>query len=225
MQLLSFIAGHFFGEVVVFKSLGIVLLWSFFIFGAMYHRSGEYEELRRAMPVPLLIFTTFFLSYLTLKRGAGLKTLIWILGIGVTGFYLEVIGVRTQALFGPYLYGEALGVKVLEVPLVMAAAWIKVIILGCSFFAVRIRNPFLGAFMAAIVITIYDIALEPAAIELDYWVWLSGTPPLQNYLVWFIASYVLAVIGLYGRVFTSPMPLWLVHLLLAEELYFYLVAL
>jgi putative membrane protein len=39
--------------------------------------------------------------------------------------------------------------------------------------------------------TSLDFLIEPIAIKLDFWQWQNNTVPLQNYLAWFILSFIL----------------------------------
>ena len=46
------------------------------------------------------------------------------------------------------------------------------------------------ALIGAALMVVYDFALEPAAIDMDMWNW-GGPVPMQNYIAWFIISFVL----------------------------------
>ncbi|HMQ01191.1 MAG TPA: carotenoid biosynthesis protein, partial [Cyclobacteriaceae bacterium] len=39
-----------------------------------------------------------------------------------------------------------------------------------------------------------DVFIEPVAIHYDFWSWENITPPLQNYIGWFVVSSLLLVI-------------------------------
>ena len=41
------------------------------------------------------------------------------------------------------------------------------------------------AILSGLFMVIYDFALEPNAIALNYWQWAGNTIPLQNYIAWF----------------------------------------
>ena len=49
------------------------------------------------------------------------------IGIFLAGFFIEVMGVHTGVIFGKYWYGQTLGTKVLDVPLVIGANWLLLI--------------------------------------------------------------------------------------------------
>ena len=55
---------------------------------------------------------------------------------------------------------------------------------------------------------IYDVAIEPVAIALDYWQWGGGEIPLQNYLAWAaIACLISLPLHLLKIRFRSPVQL------------------
>jgi putative membrane protein len=57
--------------------------------------------------------------------------------------------------------------------------------------------------MAATLMVIYDIPLEPYAIYFDMWNW-GGAVPLQNYLAWFVISLVLHLVLYRWKLMESP---------------------
>jgi putative membrane protein len=61
-------------------------------------------------------------------------------------------------------------------------------------------------FAGALLMVIYDILLEPVAIRLDMWSWETVTPPLQNYIAWFIISFPLVMLlGRYTKNSSNPL--------------------
>ena len=48
--------------------------------------------------------------------------------------------------------------------------------------------------MCARICTLLDVLIEPVAIKLDYWSWENNVIPLQNYVMWFIVSFVIQLI-------------------------------
>jgi putative membrane protein len=125
------------------------------------------------------------------QKRARLRLIVWIVLTYAVTFALEAIGTATGLVFGPYDYGNVLGVMVLAVPVVIGFNWVLVV-LG----ALRIvqRLPWWAAIPgAAVLTTAFDFLMEPAAIHLGYWTWhWDGIPP-QNYLAWFLISFTAAV--------------------------------
>jgi putative membrane protein len=111
----------------------------------------------------------------------------------LTGFFVEVIGVKTGNVFGEYYYGDPLGPKVMDVPLMIGVNWLMLIYI-CSDIAGRLKIPLiLKAFIAAGLMTILDLFIEPVAIKLEFWYWISDSVPIANYLAWYATSFLLAI--------------------------------
>lgn len=113
------------------------------------------------------------------------------------GFGIEVMGVATGWLFGDYSYGDGLGPKALEVPLLMGVLW-WLLLLGTHHWSERILawrgrpvSPFSRAALAATLMTALDGAIEPVAIRAGWWTWHEGHIPWTNYATWWVASLAL----------------------------------
>ena len=106
------------------------------------------------------------------------------------GFLAEVVGVHTGLLFGDYSYGTVLGWKVAEVPLTIGTNWLLLTYLcGSVVDRLPLRVP-LKILLAAGLMTLLDILIEPVAVQLDFWTWHTATIPLSNYLGWYGVSAV-----------------------------------
>ena len=76
------------------------------------------------------------------------------------------------------------------------------------------------AVVASVLIALYDVAIEPVAVKLDYWQWGGGTIPLRNYVMWAVVALVISLpLQVLGIRFRSP--LLLVYL--GAQLFFFLV--
>jgi uncharacterized membrane protein len=53
--------------------------------------------------------------------------------------------------------------------------------------------------IATLCAPLFDFAMEPVAVTLHYWQWHTGSPPLQNYMVWGAISGVLCSVYLVLR--------------------------
>jgi len=109
------------------------------------------------------------------------------------GMTVEWIGVHTGLLFGNYKYGENLGLKLFEVPLVIGLNWSMLTVITASFVD-RIKSTMIiKILLAAALMTLFDALMEPVAITSDFWHW-KGDIPLYNYVCWFIVSLVLQAV-------------------------------
>jgi bisanhydrobacterioruberin hydratase len=151
---------------------------------------------------PLMIFLTPFTLLLTgsvtlyssFQKG-NTKLVVWGLIVYIVTFSLEVIGVNTGYIFGSYYYGNVLGLQFFDVPLIIGFNWV-VIILGAIGIASRIhKSAFQIALLTGTFAVLFDLMLEPVAINLGYWKWQQGFIPLQNYYAWFAIAFFASLLG------------------------------
>ncbi len=134
-----------------------------------------------------LAFTCFvFLIHQPLNN---LNYTLSFIGLAAVGFVAEVIGVKTGVVFGNYYYGNALGYKVLGVPLVISLNWGLLINIGVLVATYLSKKPLLIATLAAFIITGIDLLIEQVASQMDYWHFSNGIAGIQNYIGWFIISF------------------------------------
>lgn len=134
-----------------------------------------------------LAFTCFvFLIHQPLNN---LNYTISFISLAFVGFVAEVIGVKTGVVFGNYYYGNALGYKVLGVPLVISLNWGLLINIGVLVATYFSKKPLLIATLAAFIITGVDLLIEQVASQMDYWHFSKGIAGIQNYIGWFIISF------------------------------------
>lgn len=106
------------------------------------------------------------------------------------GILLEMIGVNTGLIFGSYEYGPTLGPQIWHTPLMIGVNWLMLVYASLVIVSRYIEKTYFRALIGAALMVVYDFALEPAAIDLDMWNW-GGAVPMQNYIAWFIISFVL----------------------------------
>jgi len=110
--------------------------------------------------------------------------------IGILGFFIELLGVKTGIIFGSYNYGATLGSKWQGVPFLIGLNWASMVFYSSSILAGRIKNTFGKSLVGATMMTAYDFFLEPVAVRFDFWHWNTNEIPLQNYITWFICSFL-----------------------------------
>jgi putative membrane protein len=135
------------------------------------------------------------------------------------GFGIEYLGVHTGVIFGSYQYGDALGFKLANIPLLIGVNWVLLIFAaGSTIQYVPIKSDVLKAVLAAALLVVLDVFIEPVAIHFDYWYWASATVPLQNYVAWFVFSF--GCFWLFFNQKKSTKSFVAVTLLLAQFLFF-----
>lgn len=110
-------------------------------------------------------------------------------GVWAVGFGVEALGVNTGFPFGEYWYGDVLGRKLFSAPLLIGVNWLLLSYASLSFTRLLYKGA-LAIPLAAFLMTIMDVLIEPVAIELGYWTWQDGMPPRQNYQAWFVVSHL-----------------------------------
>ncbi|RPD49306.1 carotenoid biosynthesis protein [Hymenobacter sediminis] len=111
----------------------------------------------------------------------------------LVGFFVEVVGVRTGLLFGQYTYGETLGFKWLNTPLMIGVNWLM-LTYSAGILARYLPIPnFLRAIVASLLLVGLDICLEPVAVRYDFWEWQYNVIPMLNFKGWFLVSLILQV--------------------------------
>lgn len=119
------------------------------------------------------------------------RFLIFALITSLTGFFVEVFGVQTRVIFGDYFYEHTLGYKFLDVPLVIALNWLMLVYITGDICNKLPANKLLKSLSGAALMVLLDIFIEPVAIRHDFWEWQGETVPLQNYLAWYVISFLL----------------------------------
>jgi putative membrane protein len=128
------------------------------------------------------------------------KLFIWALPILIATFMIEVLGVRTGLIFGRYEYGGTLGVHILGVPPVIGLNWVLVM-LGAILLAGRVtKRPLPMALLSGVLAVVFDLVMEPVAIELDYWTWDNVAVPLQNYIAWGVIAFMISLAYSWAKV-------------------------
>jgi bisanhydrobacterioruberin hydratase len=141
-------------------------------------------------PYTLLLTCFVFLIHSPLTDK---KFLFAFFSIALLGFIIEVIGVKTGLVFGKYSYGDGLGIKLLDVPLIISINWAMLICAGIRIVSGIFANKIVSLLLAAVLVTLIDLIIEQVAPKLDFWQFEGGLPGFHNYLGWigvaFFTSY------------------------------------
>jgi putative membrane protein len=172
------------------QNLSIGLIWLFHVSGIIGIIYSDASWFIKATPLNLML--SFVLLLINIKWSKKVFFLVC-LCFG-TGMLAEIIGVHYGFIFGAYAYGDALGTKVLQVPLMIGVNWcILVFITGF------IAQFFLDALWARVLLGIglmlfLDLVIEPVAPVLDFWTFESGLASFHNYVGWAIIAFPLQFI-------------------------------
>jgi putative membrane protein len=142
---------------------------------------------------PWNLIAAFVIAWIFHKKWE-LSHVLTILGLGVAGFFVEFIGVKTGVIFGSYAYGSTLGAKWQGTPYLIGLNWAALILYTSSIFAGAVKSNLGRSILGAAVMTLYDFFMEPVAMKYDFWDWKDGIIPIQNYVAWFLIALVFDLI-------------------------------
>lgn len=171
-------------QISIPAAVGILITVHFFgLLGLLIPVTRPLFEI--ATPINLLL-SAFLLFYF--HRDWNVPFLFFVAFTFLTGYWIEVIGVKSQLIFGEYFYKTALGFKVLDVPVIIGINWlILVYAMGVIVYPLKIHF-FIKSLLAAALMTGMDYIIEPVAIFHNFWAWGDLKVPLQNYVGWYLTS-------------------------------------
>jgi len=142
---------------------------------------------------PFALLLNFILLLIYHDNKFNFKYLTAFLLVYILGLSVEIAGVETGIIFGEYHYGDGLGIKIAEVPLMIGVNWLLLVYLSFGIFHF-IRNKFLKILIAALTMVFYDFFVEQVADFMDMWYWEKANVPLENYFAWFVISIIMLAI-------------------------------
>ena len=136
------------------------------------------------------------------------------------GFLVELIGVHYKFIFGDYSYGNALGLKIFQTPLIIGVNWINLSLACFGISSFFVSHNFLVALIASTLMVLTDFIIEPLSGLLDFWYWSGNQIPLQNYIGWFLVSLLIQLFLVRSKV---ELKLQLCFALLISQIIFFLI--
>ncbi|MGB5820502.1 MAG: carotenoid biosynthesis protein [Saonia sp.] len=162
---------------IVFYAVGLVL----------YFMTLTHSMFILVIPYTLVLVAMAIFSH---HKEWNLKAIAVLAGIFVLSFITEIIGVATGKLFGTYAYGEGLGFKLADVPVVIGLNWVFLSYASNSIISKYTSKNVPIVVGAALLMVLYDILLEKVAPLMDMWLFSKNDPPVSNYVVWFLLALV-----------------------------------
>lgn len=169
------------------------IIYILFFVGAFAHPIEFLKPIMIALtPFTLLITTSIIVLNLLFEKNK--KLFFWLTIFFILTMLVEIIGVSTKIIFGNYVYGNVLGLKFFDVPIIIGFNWV-LIILGAIQTSQKIFNNNILILLSSSFLTlIFDIVLEPVAIKLNYWSWNNNIIPFQNFIAWFLISFFSVIV-------------------------------
>lgn len=150
------------------------------------------EDLMKLTPVNLLISIGVVLWFHEIYNK---PFIIYLAIVYVCGYLIELAGITTGKIFGQYFYGNNLGIKLADVPLIIGVNWVMLsygsmsIVGRLSDKFIALRNQFLAPAVGAFLMVFSDFWIEQLCQRLDFWYWRGNVIPIQNYTAWFLFSF------------------------------------
>jgi len=161
---------------------------SYYIIGyAGFSITYTYELFRRLTGFSILLSVVLMLLY---HSNWSRKFIISSITIFIAGWIIEFTGTRTGFPFGNYEYSDLLSPLLAGVPLILGLNWFFLV------YSVFIISSFIPAgntvrsLSGALLMTAYDLLLEPFAMHTGMWIWEGNNVPVSNYISWFVLSFL-----------------------------------
>jgi len=179
----------------------------FYVVGAIGFALPQTNQIFQYLTPFTLLFTVFLLLSFH-QNLLNIKTMIVFAAVFLFSYCIEALGVNTGAIFGNYHYGNGLGIKLLNTPIMIGINWLFLSYITASI-ANKIKvSSFVQASIAALLMLAYDILLETVADFLGMWYWQNSTVPLQNYLAWFFIALLIQIFYKFMNIdFKNPLSL------------------
>lgn len=167
----------------------IIFLIAFYIVGIIELSIPISKDLFTKL-TPFALLFSFILLLIYQDNKFNYKYLAAFLIVYVLGLSVEIAGVETGIIFGEYHYGDGLGIKIADVPLMIGVNWLLLVYLTFGIFHF-IKNSFSKITIAAITMVFYDFFVEQVTDFMDMWYWEKESVPLENYIAWFVISFIM----------------------------------
>jgi uncharacterized membrane protein len=184
----------------------VALLWSMLLLYVLARLCQLYADRLPTLLIVILhvippaIFAIIHGSILYRLKGISIFA-AFCLGFGGLA---ESISLRTGFPFGHYYFTDAMGPKVLHVPVLLVLAYLGIgyvswvlalLILGYLDEPINGVRIFALPLLASFIMLAWDLSMDPNWSTLDHmWIWQHGGPyfgvPLSNFFGWFLTAYI-----------------------------------
>jgi len=201
------------------KKTAVSILGILYFVGAVGTILNETRALMQLLtPLNLMISSVLLMIY---HQGSLFRLFFFLVLSAAIGILAEMIGVHTGLLFGNYQYGETLGFKLAEVPLIIGINWFML----SYAFGIIVQDfklpSYLKPAIAALLMTLLDSIIEPVATKLDYWTWESNQIPISNFIGWFAIALLIQL--LFQKIIKKSENQVAFSLILFQAIYFIIV--
>jgi len=171
-------------ELLTKQNSSIFLIWLFHISGIIGIIYSDTSWFVGATPINLVL--SFILLLVNTRMNQRLVYLL--LSCFSVGMAAEILGVRYGFIFGEYSYGAVLGLKVMEVPLLIGINWCILIFITGTIAQFFTESFWIRTLLGVGLMLALDLVIEPVAPVLDFWTFKEGLASFHNYLGWALVA-------------------------------------
>ena len=148
-----------------------------------------------------IIFVLFAILHCIALEGSRRTALFFAIS-GIVCYSMEEIGVRTGLIYGAYHYSALLGPRLGDVPIIIPLAYFMMIYPSWLVARALLRgvdthaiSGFTAhALVAALVMTAWDVVMDPGMAAAGNWIWEKGGAyfgvPRHNFLGWLLTTFL-----------------------------------
>ncbi|MEM6397190.1 MAG: carotenoid biosynthesis protein [Bacteroidota bacterium] len=167
------------------EKIGIGLLWLFIGSALIGIMLGYADWFLPKTPLNLTVSLLIVMYCVSISRQA----MVVLFAIMIMGYLAEVAGVHSGVIFGQYYYGENLGIKIFEVPLMIGVFWGILTMVTNQIARDWSDKRWLVSIVAAGLMVWLDLLMEQLASDYDFWHFEGGLAGVQNYIAWFALAF------------------------------------
>ena len=163
------------------------------IFISLLEFKQEYFAISIFFMVSLSIPTYFYL----IRKTNPTKAITTILTLSIFSMVIETVGVLTGFPYGFFFYTPNLGPKIGVVPWTVSFGWVPLVIASWTLTERLLKNQtsiLKKAIAGSVIITIFDLVLDPGAVALNFWFWSSHgayyNVPISNFFGWILSGFI-----------------------------------
>lgn len=170
-------------------SSGITILTVMYLLYIIGVKTDSLFDVTVKLSPLLLIASLVILLYY--QKHWNIRSLTFLFVIFFGGYFVQAVASETKLIYGEIYYGNSLGPKLFDTPVISGVIWILLIYTtGCTIKDLKI-GLLSKCILGSIMLVFLDIMIEPVAKQLNFWGWKKDLIPFQNYLAWFIVSFVM----------------------------------
>jgi len=179
------------------KKIIIAVMSIFIAIAAIFISLVEFKQEYFAISIFFMVFLSIPTYFYLIKKTSSIKAIKTILTLSLFSMIIETIGVLTGIPYGLFSYTQSLGAKIGVVPWTVSFGWVPLVIASWTLTERFLKNQtsiLKKAIVGSVILTIFDLVLDPGAVVLKFWVWVPQgvyyNVPISNFLGWIFSGFI-----------------------------------